>query len=377
METTMTTRTLPGSTQFTGQTLINDLPQYTSMSRTSVTHTYVEDVTRRALLVSTFVAALAIACGDDAADEEASDAAGDAFPVTIEHKYGVATIPKAPVRIVSVGFRDHEHLLSLGVKPIGVRDWYGSQPYATWPWARAALGDAQPEVLPTIELDFEQIAALQPDLIIGIYSGMTPEEYATLSKVAPTVAQSGAFVDWGMPWQEELRTIGRAVGRSQRAEELVAEVEARFAKARTEHPAFVGATAAMAQLDTPGQYFVLSPQDHKARFLTSLGFVIPQEIADAVGGQSNRAISDERLHLLDRDVLVWLVGTWDDESAKTAALSAIDVNAVYEHLDVVREGRDIFLGAAADALAWSTPLSLTFAIDESVPLLDAALRRRS
>ena len=49
-----------------------------------------------------------------------------AFPVTIEHKYGSTTIATRPERVVSVGDRDHEHLLALGIEPAGVRDWYGN-----------------------------------------------------------------------------------------------------------------------------------------------------------------------------------------------------------------------------------------------------------
>lgn len=103
-----------------------------------------------------------------------------AFPVTIEHKYGSTTIVKTPERVVSVGYNDHDALLALGIVPVAVREWFGDQPFATWPWAEDELGNAEPEVLATGELDFERIAALQPDLIIGLYSGLTEDEYTTL-----------------------------------------------------------------------------------------------------------------------------------------------------------------------------------------------------
>ena len=41
----------------------------------------------------------------------------------------------------------------------------------------------------------EQIAALRPDLIIGISAGLTPEQYETYSRIAPTVAAPAGFVE--------------------------------------------------------------------------------------------------------------------------------------------------------------------------------------
>ena len=102
------------------------------------------------------------------------DPAAAAFPVTITHKFGEITIDAPPERVVSIGFADQDWLLALGVTPIAeCRDWYGDQPYATWPWAQDELGDAQPAVLTSTELNFEEIAALRPDLIVGVVGRVT------------------------------------------------------------------------------------------------------------------------------------------------------------------------------------------------------------
>src|SRR5690606_20608019 len=68
----------------------------------------------------------------EATSDTGSDAPSDAFPVTIEHKYGETTIEEEPERVVAVGFTDQDTLLALGVVPVGIRDWYGDQPFATW-----------------------------------------------------------------------------------------------------------------------------------------------------------------------------------------------------------------------------------------------------
>jgi len=207
--------------------------------------------TRRAALAALALALVAgaAACGagddgDAAPGSGSAPAAGDAaFPVTIEHKYGSTTIAAPPERVVSVGFGDQDPILALGVVPVGVRDWYGDQPQATWPWAHDLLEGAKPEVLSADELNVEAVAALRPDLIVGVSSGMTKDEYESLSALAPTLAQSGDVIDYGMPWQDGTRMIGRALGREAEADRLIAGVEERFARVRADVPGLKGAEA--------------------------------------------------------------------------------------------------------------------------------------
>ncbi|MDN5726334.1 MAG: ABC transporter substrate-binding protein, partial [Propionibacteriales bacterium] len=123
----------------------------------------------------------------------------------IEHLRGVTEIQGSPQRVVTVGYSDQDPVLALGVRPVGVTDWYGDQPYAVWPWAQAALGDAKPAVLNkgaftgTPDYQYEQIAALAPDLILGLYTQMSQTEYDRLSTIAPTVAPPMGFPEFAAP----------------------------------------------------------------------------------------------------------------------------------------------------------------------------------
>src|SRR5215207_4450892 len=99
---------------------------------------------------------LLTACGSDGSDAGAGDdpttsgsAGGSAFPVTVTHKFGETVVPEEPTRVVSVGVTEQDALLQLGVVPVGVTEWYGEQPDATWPWAHDLLEGAHPEVLST------------------------------------------------------------------------------------------------------------------------------------------------------------------------------------------------------------------------------------
>ena len=73
------------------------------------------------------------------------------------------------------------------------RSGSATPPGHIFPWAEEALGDAElPEVLSDVDgIQVEKVAALAPDLIVGLYSGMTQAEYDLLSQIAPVVATTG------------------------------------------------------------------------------------------------------------------------------------------------------------------------------------------
>ena len=71
-------------------------------------------------------------------------------------------------------------------------------------------------------IGLDEIAALKPDLIIALYSGLTKEQYDKLGQIGvPVVAQPKEYNDYGIPWQEATKKVGQAVGRATKANELV------------------------------------------------------------------------------------------------------------------------------------------------------------
>jgi iron complex transport system substrate-binding protein len=321
----------------------------------------------RLLALTAALALLLTACGSDEDAAPAPVEAGGAFPVTIEHRYGSTTVEEAPQRIVVAGLREQDALLALGVVPVATTEWYGKHPGAIFPWAKEALGDAPlPEVLDfTDGLQFERIAGLRPDLILAVYSGLTEKDYDTLSKIAPTIAQPPGQVDWGSSWQDEILTVGRAVGKPKEAEKLRDEAQAQLGRAAREHPEFEGQTAAVA---TPYQgIWVYGPQDARSRLLTDLGFTFPAELEDVGGDDFGGQLSGEKLDLLDVGALVWF--------ADPAPAEKVRENKVYRRLRVRAEGRDVFLpenGELYEATSFISVLSIPLLVDELVPRLAAA-----
>jgi iron complex transport system substrate-binding protein len=301
------------------------------------------------------LALTAAACGTDDTTRATADEPAGAFPVTIEHSFGTTEIPEEPQRVVTVGFNDQDFVLALGVVPVGTREYVGYD-FANRPWAQDALDG---EVLPTVggqEIDVEAVAALEPDLIVGIYSFMDEATYDLLAGIAPVVAQTSDHEVGGTPWQEQAILTGQALGREEEARDLVADVEEEFAQAREDHPEFEGQTLAVDYGLVDGHY-LLEEQDLRNRFFTDLGFETPAETGE---------VSPERLDLLDQDVLV--AGGYTQQE--------ISADALFSALDVVREDRTVFVGkfdgVVTAALGFGSPLSLPYLLDLVVPALAQA-----
>jgi iron complex transport system substrate-binding protein len=331
---------------------------------------------KKLVLTALLLSAVVIAgCGssDDtsspsASAETAGAAESGAFPVTIDHRYGSTTIESAPERVVLVGLREQDALLALGVVPVATTEWYGDHPGAIFPWARDELGDAKvPTVLDDTDgVEIERIAAQRPDLILGVYSGMTKKEYSTLSKIAPVVAQPKGEVDFGSSWQEETLISAKAVGKPKRAQELVDKTEKLIADAAAEHPEFKGQTAANVA-DYQG-IWVYGPQDVRTRMLEQLGFTYPEELRGALPKEYGGQLSDEKVDALDVGVLVWFAD--GDRSVEE-----LRSDPVYSKLNVRKEGRDVFIGVkdrVYEATSFPTVLSMPTLLRELVPRVAAA-----
>jgi iron complex transport system substrate-binding protein len=315
-------------------------------------------------------------CGSDAGSsapdgaEGAADTTGDdAFPVSVRHEFGTTTVPAKPSRVVSVGVTEHDTLLALGVTPVGVTDWYGDQPYATWPWAQPELGAARPAVLKDSDgIPFEAVAALRPDLVVGTNAGLDERDYRTLSVIAPTIAQSGRYTDYFEPWDVQSRAIGRAVGKATEIDRIIRGVKTRFEEARDAHPAFDGTKVIFLQNAVYDGNVIAYQRGLSTEFLTDLGLVVPAglERFSQDGGQAY--IPLEQLDVLDSaDVLIWA-------TEKDADQTALEQVPGFGLLKAVRAGRSLYTGwELAGAIYFTSPLSLPYVADRLTPMLSAVL----
>lgn len=325
---------------------------------------------RRALLATAPLAALVTACGSAESTQDPGStpaaAGGSAFPVTIEHALGATTIEATPTRIVCLGWGSQDALWALGLQPVGVPEvTYGGLEDGTYPWWEGHFDAAQTEFLPNPtsgEVPFEQITALAPDLVLAVYSGITAEDWATLSRIAPTVAYPDQ--PWLTTWQDQATLIGRAVGRAEEAATLVADTEDDLANSAAAHPALQGRTITYVSAD-PGTLYVYLPGDPRVDMLHELGLVdSPGVLALAEQEQTFYAeVAKERVRDVDSDLVIGYGMT-------RAELRA---DPVYATMPAV----------AADAVAWledqslvsatsATVLNIPWQLERLLPLLDAA-----
>ncbi len=296
---------------------------------------------------------------------EASEPAEDSGPIIISHKFGETVVPRDPQRVVSLGVSDQDDLLALGIIPVGILDWFGNQPFAVWPWAQDLLGDAEPVVIPSVEPSPELIASLSPDLIVAVSSGLTKNQYETLSQLAPTVASPAGYDDWSAPWQVRTRLIGEIFDQTDETEAMIAQVEGRLAEIRADNPVFDGATAAVAFTfnNQPGAY---TSADVRAQIMESMGFITPPAYDELALNGFYVSFSEERIDLLDTDVVIWLT--------PLSSLEAVIESPIRKGLSAVTEGREVFISVeAGGALSFASPLSLNYVLDEIVPELQLAL----
>jgi len=176
----------------------------------------------RAAAAALAAAALAAAVAGCGGDEAGADG-GQTAPATrtVTHHMGVTEVPADPRRVVVLDTGELDSAIALGVAPVGAVESLPGEGLLDY------LDDRVEgvEIVGTIEEpNLEAIAALRPDLILS--SALRHEAiYDRLSAIAPTVFTETV----GVVWKDNLMVHAQALGREERARELLAAYEERAA----------------------------------------------------------------------------------------------------------------------------------------------------
>ena len=285
----------------------------------------------------------------------------------LPNNFGETVIDPAKVkRIVSVGYHEQDFLYALGIAPVGVHDWFGDYPYATWPWAEAARSavGATPEVQKGFEIDVEWVMSMQPDLIVATFAPMDAQTYALLSEIAPVLGPAKGYPAWGAPWEVELRLIGQATGHEAQAEAVITRIGGKVAQAVKDHPEFSGLSGTTAYF-SEGQIMGYRSNDGANRLLSMFGIQTPAEFDSMASAGGNFLVSTERFDMFDLDVVLWLV--------EDPVRPVIEALPTWRNLRLAREGRAIWADKQMmGAMSFQSPLSIDWALNRLIPLLAAA-----
>lgn len=316
--------------------------------------------------------------GSQESRESAGAAASDGgsaegFPRTIEHVYGETTLEAQPERVATVSWVNHDVCVALGVVPVGIPETsYGGNANKSTDWFDAALEDLGGEK-PTMyaETDgpnFTEIAALQPDVILAVYSGITQEQYDQLVKIAPTIAYPKDAVAYGTSWQDSTTIIGQALGLEDIAAGVIEDVDATLADFAAEHPELKDTTFLYGTIDPASdpQISLYTDVDNRPRLLEQLGMKQAPVVTENQTDDQAFFItwSPEQADQLEADVLV----TWAESEDLAAALKA---DPLLSKIPAVAADALVLQTDAQQVLSVSaaSALSLPWAVDNTLPAI--------
>ncbi|MFC7531095.1 ABC transporter substrate-binding protein [Actinoplanes sp. GCM10030250] len=293
-----------------------------------------------------------------------SAAASGAYPVTLTHKLGTTTLEKAPERIVALSDADLDALLLLGVQPVGVYQTVSEG--GINPWAKPKI-TGSPAQLAQGEngVDPEEIAKLNPDLVLAGGDYYIDNEYKALSPLVPTTAyETGPFED---SWQTTLRQVAKLLGKTEQGEQIIKDVQAKVDGVKTQYPAITGKTFTISQVYEAGTIGVLrSDQDVTVKAFNDLGMKLAPAVAALPGDDFAVTLSLEKIATIDADVVLVY-------STEPRLQTALEGNTLFGNLPAVKAGKYVPLPADQFmALRNPSPLSIPYFIDNTVPAVAKA-----
>ncbi|MEV8218279.1 iron-siderophore ABC transporter substrate-binding protein [Microbacterium sp. NPDC077391] len=337
------------------------------------------------LLALAAAAALAVglagcaSAADDSSDDSnaSTGSSGESFPVTVEHAFGETVIDAKPERVATVAWANHEVPLALGIVPVGMSKatWGDDDNDGILPWVEEKLDElgGEPPVLfdETDGIDYEAVADTAPDVILAAYSGLTQEEYDTLSKIAPVVAYPE--VAWGTSVEDMIEMNSEALGLEKEGDALIEQLDADAEAALAEHPALKDAKVLfgyfdMSDLSKIGYY---TAADTRPGYLHELGLPLPQIVEDSADSdQFYLEVSAEEAQRFD-DVDLFV--TYGDDST----VATLQADPLLSKIPAIAEGRIAILPDATPiaASANPSPLSIPWGLNDYFDILAAPLAK--
>ncbi|WP_138754850.1 iron-siderophore ABC transporter substrate-binding protein [Paenibacillus sinopodophylli] len=313
---------------------------------------------------------------NEASEAPASEASTTQYPLTIKHALGETVIEAKPERVATISWANHDIALALGVVPVGFSEAnYGVQDGSRLlPWTKKKLeelGVTEPNLFKDTDgLDFEAISDASPDVILAAYSGITQEEYNTLSKIAPVVAYQTA--PWVASWREQVLNDSIGMGMQAEGEQLVKDTENLIKEKVAAYPELQGKKAAFAFISPTdlSQLSIYAPGDPRGDFLIELGMPFPAGLASLVTDSFYLQLSAENADALnDTDIII--------AYGNAELLSKLQADPLLSKVPAIARGSVVLIedNTPLAAAGNPNPLSIAYTLDEYLGLIGEAAKK--
>ncbi|HBL10432.1 MAG TPA: iron-siderophore ABC transporter substrate-binding protein [Cyanobacteria bacterium UBA11162] len=264
------------------------------------------------------VALLVVACSGSTPNSPISDRStinlNSSDCRIVKHDLGQTNICGQPQKIVALGPHILDLLLSLDRQPAGYAEvfpFHGKEYFDNPREQIPYLGNrvtTQPMNLGNRgEPSLEALSKLRPDLILGEAGGLE-DKYELFSRIAPTLLWEQRTAKG--KWQQTIRQLAKAIGREQKAEQMIETYNQNIAAARTEFAPIVAKYPKLLLLggnQLSGTLSVVDGSGYLGEILEGVGFQVMSPPAQ-MGSEITTSISLEILPQLGDADTIFILG---------------------------------------------------------------------
>ncbi|MGL4305635.1 MAG: ABC transporter substrate-binding protein [Mycobacteriaceae bacterium] len=286
----------------------------------------------------------------------------------VEKQELITTIESPPKRIVTLGNQWLDAVQVMGITPVGYIDNValatgGKRP----PWEPQTLDNSKElNYSGGIDQLVEQIAKLEPDLILADGFFLDRNAYNKFAKFAPTISSIKDLVV--VPWADQVTALGKILHEQEKATSVINEVNGQVDAMAAKYPGLKDKTFLYIYLHSATTLMVVSdPLDGASQMFTRLGLKLPPYIVKQANGVARLQLSPERVSDLRSDLLIAVSDVATEDNTRNLP--------GYKELPAVQKGADFFINRVlGTGLNQPTPLSMPYILHIIEPALANAAK---
>lgn len=245
------------------------------------------------------------------------------------------TLPAPAERIVTLSTETYEQILTLGIVPVGSYGVIGAPMEPEYAGSGLPLDPSTVPVMgPDWMPDWEVIAALDPDLVVG----WSMEEAAVAEGVVPFFGMqvyTDAAADSIDGYADALRALAVLTGRGEVAEAAIAAERDRVAAYEALSPG--GLNVLHLWTDDGAAFETFSGPQLTCQMLDLIAACASGGLTGANGRYA--VLTTEGLLALDPDAILFLPAPYGDAAVRAAVQATAAADPLWQELRAVRDGR--------------------------------------